>query len=534
MYFLKIHCVKRDILIKLSHNFKEAKMTEYNPQSKRTLFFAWAGEHKGMLLAFILTLFWVASCVDYIIVSQWWQTWISLSFVEFIGACSGFFLPVILFMLAGSFIDRGFTFKKETAAIQSYLNELVYPTPEGPDYTAELTHALKKQIQEFKSVFESVNEQTTRVREDLKQWVTDLSTVIAHVDTQTITSIKTIAEHIHNLTHITETANKQTQQVSEMFSEQAVILQRVTKQTSDTITQLVEVLSHSIEAVGRNKNEVTQVTEQINQIVVLLENNIQLLSEQSGKMADLVSTYEESAQHQNAKLFGNLEKVLSVFKAHDTLLEEEVNKTTDKLNVLQEGLQQSASQVLHMSEKSMGQMNTTGAFFEKQIQMLQDKTQAVQFQIETMSKRLEKDITLVDQKLMKSFSDKETTDCLKEASSISAILQKASIDMAVLFPPKLQETLWEKYYNGDKAVFMRHITKMIPGRRIKKVLSLYQSNKEFKEAVLHYMAEFEKMTKIAGQNQDSNLLVSILIGSDMGRLYMILADMFKKDFENAH
>ena len=43
------------------------------------------------------------------------------------------------------------------------------------------------------------------------------------------------------------------------------------------------------------------------------------------------------------------------------------------------------------------------------------------------------------------------------------------------------------------------------------------------------MREFEDMTKMV-QNEDENkLLMSILIGSDIGRLYMVLADVLRRD-----
>ena len=42
------------------------------------------------------------------------------------------------------------------------------------------------------------------------------------------------------------------------------------------------------------------------------------------------------------------------------------------------------------------------------------------------------------------------------------------------------------------------------------------------------MAEFEGMTKAAKREGDNNLMIGVLIGSDVGRLYMVLADMIKK------
>ena len=40
---------------------------------------------------------------------------------------------------------------------------------------------------------------------------------------------------------------------------------------------------------------------------------------------------------------------------------------------------------------------------------------------------------------------------------------------------------------------------------------------------------FEEMTKKAQEGEESKLLMSVLIGSDVGRLYMVLADVLKKE-----
>ena len=62
----------------------------------------------------------------------------------------------------------------------------------------------------------------------------------------------------------------------------------------------------------------------------------------------------------------------------------------------------------------------------------------------------------------------------------------------------------------------------------KQIKELYTQNTDFNQSVVRYMNEFEQMTKMV-QNEDENkLLMSILIGSDIGRLYMVLADVLKR------
>ena len=123
---------------------------------------------------------------------------------------------------------------------------------------------------------------------------------------------------------------------------------------------------------------------------------------------------------------------------------------------------------------------------------------------------------------------KKPVDFLQNASAILDKLQTFSIDMAHIFTPKSESTLWKKYYDGDKTVFMRHITRMISETQHKQIKDLYKENADFNQAINRYMTEFEDMTQAVQKEDENKLLMSILIGSDIGRLYMVLADVLKR------
>ena len=118
-------------------------------------------------------------------------------------------------------------------------------------------------------------------------------------------------------------------------------------------------------------------------------------------------------------------------------------------------------------------------------------------------------------------------DFLKQAGSLVKQLQKFSIDLAHLFTPKNEEELWKRYYAGDKAVFMRHLHNEIKATKAEKVKKLYRENMVFQAAVSHYMQAFEQMTYEAKENSADSPLLGVLVGSDVGRLYMVLAEVIK-------
>ena len=117
-------------------------------------------------------------------------------------------------------------------------------------------------------------------------------------------------------------------------------------------------------------------------------------------------------------------------------------------------------------------------------------------------------------------SAKDFTKCMQQ---ILETLQGLSVEMMSVFNLKNEEGLWDQYYAGDKAVFMRHIQAMISASKRKKILELADANPAFKENVLAYMKTFEDLTR----GLENSPWLGVLVGSDPGRLYMILATLFK-------
>ncbi|MDR2901873.1 MAG: hypothetical protein LBU87_02025 [Lactobacillales bacterium] len=490
---------------------------------------AFLSGRKGLIFAILFSLLWFVLCGDYIWSTGWWQNRVNLSLIEFVGSICGFLLPVILVGLFGSYIDRFVYLKKEAMQLQSYFYDLVYPTPGGPKYTQQLTQELRTQAQEFKDVFKDVSEKTAIVRQDLKQWLMELNTVVTHVDTKTIGAIKSIAEHIHNVTQVTEQANEQASQVSSMFSEQAVILQRVTNQTAGVMTDLNATLIEGIAGAEKVSQNVLDTNKQTGVLIGQMTSAQEILSRQADEIKALIDTYEESAKVQNARLFGNLEKILSVFRAQGDLMQEEVEGSLARLRDVEEGLSHKSAAVLGQVSAGISKMSEAGAAFETGSEKMMETIKSAHAGMAAVTEEIQQNTKLIDQKIAKVFKKTSPGEVLKDVSGVLKKLQKVSIDLSQIFTPKAQESLWEKYYAGDKSAFMRHVTEKISAKKSKQIRDMYAKDGEFKKAVVLYMSEFERMTKMAEQGDENSMLISVLIGSDVGRLYMVLADILKKE-----
>lgn len=484
-------------------------------------------QKKGAIIAGIFSLVWFFFIVDYMLSSGWWAARGDLSPAEFVGGVGGLLMPIVIALLVAAYFDRSTQLSYESQTLQSYLNELVYPTQEGAVYTKTLTDALREQIKEFRTVFAGVQNQTQQVRGDLKQWIDDLSKVIHHVDTQTIDSVKEIAGHIHALTEATALANAQVREASALFADQAAVLTQVTEQTVQGVGSLSRALAENAREMRDIQEALTASNSDSNAAAHEARDITDLLATQSERIERAVGAYEASAKEQNARLFGNLEKILAVFKAHGDMLDQEVEKTANRVRVIESSFAQNAKGLFEVADAAVMQMEDVGVVFDEKARRCQQTVSVIKEDMEKLSDQLVQNAKELDTQTGGKMKRQVSEDFLKEAKIILDRLQTFSVDMAKLFAPKVEEQLWQRYNAGDKAAFMRHITKELSAGQVKKIKELFKTNAEFKKAVTHYMGEFEGMTKAAKKN-DADLLMSVLVGSDVGRLYMVLADIFKK------
>ena len=111
---------------------------------------------------------------------------------------------------------------------------------------------------------------------------------------------------------------------------------------------------------------------------------------------------------------------------------------------------------------------------------------------------------------------------MTDARLILSHLSQFSIDITHIFAPKAEEALWKKYYAGDVSAFMRYLLTALSKEKRDKLKNLYQSDSSYRVAVTRYLAEFDAFSAKTQSNEKKEMLLPLLVGSDAGRLYMLL------------
>ena len=509
-------------------------------------------EKKGFIAASIFSVIWLAVICDFLFSSGWWNERHTLSPAEFIGGICGLFFPILISFMVSSYFDRVNQISYEAQTIRSYLNELIYPANSNAIYTKSLTGALKEQIKEFKKIHQDVLNLTKNLNQEINTWINELKNTSLQLDEKTKMSLKSLTKSLVDLNKSSLDASSRVMQSSDMFSEKTILLQNTIKETAQTFTPLLSDLNKYGNEIKKIEDALKQSDEKSKDVLTHTQQSASEIGLKIKEIENVIKTYNEQAEKHDFILKNRLEQTQSILDLQNKALEQSdsfVKNQTSFIEEIKKGLS-NQDEVLLQSEttlkshqkniektfaKTNEQIKNIEGTLQKNYDLVLKKSDEALLKVKALNdeiketKTLSKDIqepTPQQTENLVSQETKTSVDFLQNASLILDKLQTFSIDMAHIFTPKAEDMLWKKYYDGDKAVFMRYITRMISETQHKQIKDLYLNNEEFNQAITRYMTEFEDMTKMM-QNVDKNLMTT-LIGSDSGRLYMVLADVLKR------
>ena len=114
-------------------------------------------------------------------------------------------------------------------------------------------------------------------------------------------------------------------------------------------------------------------------------------------------------------------------------------------------------------------------------------------------------------------------DFARRAALITESLNSSSIDIAKALSSDVSETAWASYLRGDRGIFTRRAVSLLETSEAKAVQAHYEAESEFREHVNRYIHDFEAMLRQLLSTRDGNALGVTLLSSDMGKLYVSLA-----------
>ncbi|MEO1489246.1 MAG: ATPase, partial [Pseudomonadota bacterium] len=119
-------------------------------------------------------------------------------------------------------------------------------------------------------------------------------------------------------------------------------------------------------------------------------------------------------------------------------------------------------------------------------------------------------------------------DFARRMALITDSLNSASIDISASLSSEVADTAWDAYLKGDRGIFTRRAVRLVDAAQAREIAELYQSDETFKTNVSRYIHDFESMLRAMLSTRDGNALSVTVLGSDMGKLYVALAQAIER------
>ena len=114
-------------------------------------------------------------------------------------------------------------------------------------------------------------------------------------------------------------------------------------------------------------------------------------------------------------------------------------------------------------------------------------------------------------------------DFARRVALITESLNSNAIDLARALDSDVTDTAWAAYLRGDRGIFTRRAVRLLEASEAKAVAQHYENDRDFREHVSRYIHDFEAMLRQLLSTRDGHALGVTLLSSDMGKLYVALA-----------
>ena len=92
----------------------------------------------------------------------------------------------------------------------------------------------------------------------------------------------------------------------------------------------------------------------------------------------------------------------------------------------------------------------------------------------------------------------------------------------------MPDTAWAAYLKGDRGIFTRRAVRLLDGGDAKAVTRRYNEDPEFRDGVSRYIHDFEALMRRTMAERDGGSLSVALLSSDVGKLYVALAQALER------
>lgn len=357
---------------------------------------------------------WIALVIIYITQFFGWSNLFLMMPDEFGGFMAGITLPLVIFWVAMAYIDRGTSFKNEAKFLRAYMNQLVYPEDGAPQTAKAMADAIRSQVVELQQVSKLAHEQTSTIKDSIKENVDDFAKLVSKLDGYSSHTIVELSEGVkflmsnfenivaqaqnssNNLASINQKFVEDSQLIGDSLSQLLAKIMPSLQEVKDAVAELRGTAQGAVVEMNKSNDELknfSQMTmKNFNDTRNVITSQIDLLGQVSEKAFDNCETLKD----QVADEIGDMQNAL---QKHYTKMEEVINSVEDEVKNKSEELIKSAlSNIETINGGIKNGLKVVGDMFDSQTAKLDNAVSQYSHQISGMVKNIDDKADIISKK----------------------------------------------------------------------------------------------------------------------------------------
>lgn len=293
-------------------------------------------------------------------------------------------------------------------------------------------------------------------------------------------------------------------------------LNNISDGTLEKLNDIEQIISAQHEAVGalmaQSDAHFAARHEQVDALGAALKQTQALLQDMSDQANDSLVTSLLRVRETTRAAAESSRKILDEELAHiaDQLTEQNraalANALDAQIASMNDAVQEAISRNIELSE-------TASSLVTKQLGELNDMTISLESRIANS---------------INSFESVQDDSFARRMVLLTESLNSTAIDVTKILSNDVTDTAWAAYLKGDRGVFTRRAVRLLDSREAKIIAKHYGDDSEFREHVNRYVHDFEGIMRLLLSTRDGNTIGVTLLSSDIGKLYVALAQAIER------
>jgi predicted nucleic acid-binding Zn-ribbon protein len=173
------------------------------------------------------------------------------------------------------------------------------------------------------------------------------------------------------------------------------------------------------------------------------------------------------------------------------------------------------------------QMEELSALAERTLDTARKASEGLTRQMLTIGKTT----AAVEERIDEAQKEREARDSENFSRRVALLIESlnsTAIDVTKILSNEVTDSAWAAYMKGDRGVFTRRAVRLLDTNEAREIMQHYEAEPEFREQVNRYIHDFESMLRRILADRDSSALGVTILSSDMGKLYVALAQAIER------